>query len=77
MRNRIKRQIREAYRKAAPNFFEQLRQKQVHILLAIIYACQQQVHYHQIKQALLRALQEILEKLDNTHVNDYHQKPPV
>jgi ribonuclease P protein component len=60
-RNRLKRQIREAYRKEKQNIYAALGDKK--ILLILIYTAKTKLEYTEIKQKLIEALSRLNNKL--------------
>ncbi|MBI3500886.1 MAG: ribonuclease P protein component [Bacteroidetes bacterium] len=62
-RNRIKRRIREAYRKNKHSLYEFLEKKNLSIALMIIYSAKEELAYKEIEQKMIVSLQKLIEKL--------------
>ena len=58
-RNRIKRQLREAYRLNKSNFIDQLEKKEKRIALMIIFTASKAIDYHDIEKAVKTSLSKI------------------
>lgn len=58
-RNRIKRRIREAYRKNKHSLYEILSNKHLSITLALIYIAKEELPYSDIEKKLLVSLQKL------------------
>lgn len=59
-RNRIKRLIREAYRKNKANLYELLKKNRKSGLLAIIYTAKSEVSYKEIESKIILTLQRLI-----------------
>lgn len=64
-RNLLKRRIREAYRLNKPAFYSRLVEANVGLNLVIQYQHREIVDYHTIESGLIKALEQVLQKLES------------
>ena len=64
IRNRIKRRIREAYRKNKHSLYEILNNKHLSIAMALVYTAKQELTYSDIEKNMLVSLQKLAAKYE-------------
>ncbi len=62
-RNRLKRQIKEAYRLYKPQFYKQLSKKNKKVALFLIYTGKEKENYHVLEKKLTLLLNQLIDKL--------------
>ena len=62
-RNKLKRRIREAYRKNKHLLYAFLKKKNLHIALMVIYTDKQELSYKEIEQKMVLSLQKLIGKI--------------
>ena len=62
-RNRIKRRIREAYRKNKGLLYDVLQKKNLHIAWIVIYISQDELSYQEIEKKMIISLQKLKDKI--------------
>ncbi len=62
-RNKLKRRIREAYRKNKHLLYAFLEKKNLHIALMVIYTSREELSYNEIEQKMVVSLQKLIEKM--------------
>lgn len=62
-RNRLKRQIKEAYRLNKPKFYKQLVQKNQKLALFLVFIGKEKEDYHYLEKNLTLLLNQLIEKL--------------
>ena len=63
-RNKLKRRIREAYRKNKHLLYAFLKKKNLHIALIIIYTEREELSYQQIEQKMVVSLQKLIGEIE-------------
>ena len=59
-RNRLKRRIRESYRKNKQTLYEELKKKNLHIALMVVYIAKSELSYQEIERKMILSLQKII-----------------
>lgn len=59
-RNKLKRRIRESYRKNKHTLYEKLKKKNLHIALMVIYIAKNQLSYQEIERKMILSLQKVI-----------------
>ena len=62
-RNKIKRRIRESYRKNKHLLYEILKKKNLHIAMMIIYTAKNELPYQEIEKKMIVSLHKIIEHI--------------
>ena len=62
-RNKLKRRIREAYRKNKHLFYAFLEKKNLSIALMVIYIAKEELSFKEIEQKMVVSLQKLIEKI--------------
>lgn len=62
-RNRIRRRIKEAYRKNKHNLYQKLESQDEQLAIVILYLGKEELTYQEIEKKLVLSLQEIISKL--------------
>lgn len=66
-RNRLRRQIKEAYRLQKPKLYQALEGQDQQYAFMIIYAGQEMLPYAQIEKAMQHTIRRFLKKVKNSH----------
>lgn len=69
-RNRIKRLVKEAYRKNKSQFYSFLEEKEARCLLAIMYSANKEMEYDDIERSLIRSLQKLRQEIGSHGLDD-------
>ncbi len=69
-RNRIKRMVKEAYRKNKSQFYSFLEEKEARCLLALMYTANKEMEYDDIERSLIRSLQKLRQEIGSDGLDD-------
>jgi len=65
-RNRLKRLLREAYRKNKHKLYQHLNTHNKHLAIAIVYTGKQELDYHQLEKKIMLAIQRLIQEIQKT-----------